>query len=101
MIGILLLTHGDFAKGLLSSVELIMGKPEKFKCYGLYHGDSIEKFQENVLNSIKELDEGQGVLVVSDLYCASPYNAAAMGSKYLNENNYRSVSGVNLPMLVE
>ena len=101
MIGVLVLTHGDLAQGLLSSVELIIGKPEKCKCYGLYHGDDIEAFKEEVLGLIKGLDDGDGVVVFSDLYCASPYNAAAISSKYLNESNYRSISGVNLPMLIE
>ena len=101
MIGVLVLTHGDFAQGLLSSVALIVGKPEKCESYGLYHGDDIEAFKEKVLGSINGLDDGDGVVVFSDLYCASPYNAAAISSKYLNESNYRSISGVNLPMLIE
>lgn len=101
MIGILVVTHGEFAKGLLGSIELIMGRPENCKGFGLYHGDSIELFKEKVLKSIVELDEGDGVLVFSDLYGASPYNAAAVSSKNLKNHKYRCISGVNLPMLAE
>lgn len=101
MIGVLVITHGDFAKGLLNSVELIMGKPKKCKYFGLYHGDSIELFGKKVLDSIIELDEGEGVLVFSDLYCASPYNTTAVNSKYLIHHKYRSICGINLPMILE
>jgi len=101
LIGILLITHGDFAKGLKNSTELIIGQNDKFETMGLYHGDSIDEFGEKVLESIIELDSGDGTLVFSDLYCASPFNVTATNSKNLKEHNYRSISGVNLPMLIE
>ena len=41
MVGILIATHGGFAEGLLSAVELIAGKQEKVETVGLYHGDGV------------------------------------------------------------
>jgi len=101
MIGILLITHGDFADGIKSSAELIAGKSENFKTLGLYYGDSIDEFNEKVLNDIIELDSGDGTLILSDLYCATPFNSTVINNQNLKEHNYRSVSGVNLPMLLE
>ena len=101
MRGVLLITHGDFADGIKNSTELIVGKSEKFSTLGLYHGDSIDDFNKKVLDKIIELDDGNGVLVFSDLYCATPFNSTAINNKELKDYNYRSVSGVNLPMLIE
>lgn len=101
MVGILVITHGDLARGFQDSVELIAGEYENFVTRGLYSGDNIDEFSEKVLEDIINLDKGKGVLVFSDLFCASPYNAAALNSKKLTEHKYRLVSGVSLPMLLE
>ena len=101
MIGILLVTHGDFADGIKNSTELIVGKSEKFTALGLYQGDSIEDFNKKVLNYAIELDDGNGVLVFSDLYCATPFNSTVVNNTRLKGHDYRSISGVNLPMLIE
>ena len=101
MIGILLVTHGDFAEGIKNSTELIVGKSEKFSTLGLYHGDSIDDFNKKVLDHIINLDDGNGVLVFSDLYCATPFNSTVINNGLLKEHDYKSISGVNLPMLIE
>ncbi|VYT94136.1 PTS mannose transporter subunit IIAB [Clostridium tertium] len=101
MIGILLVTHGDFAEGIKNSTELIVGKLEKFTTLGLYHGDSIDDFNKKVLDCIIELDGGDGVLVFSDLYCATPFNSTVVNNAELKGHDYKSISGVNLPMLIE
>ena len=101
MVGILLVTHGDFAEGIKNSTELIVGKLEKFTALGLYQGDSIDDFNKKVLNYVIELDDGNGVLVFSDLYCATPFNSTVVNNTELKGHNYRSISGVNLPMLIE
>ncbi|RKL63642.1 PTS mannose transporter subunit IIAB [Thermoanaerobacteraceae bacterium SP2] len=98
MIGILIVTHGEFGKELLRSAELIVGKQEKVLCLGLNHGDDIYQLKENVKHSIKELDTGKGVLVLTDLFGGSPSNVAAANLKDLK---FKSLTGVNLPMLIE
>lgn len=47
------------------------------------------------------MDKGKGVLVFTDLFAASPYNQTAAIYKDLKNHDYRSISGVNLPMLLE
>ena len=101
MIGILIATHGKFAEGILDSVELIMGKQDNCQTLALCHGHSIESFSQDIYTSIKKLDQGHGVIVFTDLYSASPYNQAALNYKKLVGIDYRLVSGVNLPMLIE
>lgn len=99
--GILVVTHGEMATGLMDSLSLIMGEQEDYQTLGLKHGDDIVEFSEKIQAGICELDQGEGVLVLVDLFSASPYNQAAMSFNKLKDHKYRLVSGVNLPMLIE
>ena len=101
MTGILVVTHGEMATGLMDSLSLIMGEQEDYQTLGLKHGDDIVEFSEKIQAGICELDQGEGVLVLVDLFSASPYNQAAMSFSKLKDHKYRLVSGVNLPMLIE
>lgn len=99
--GILVVTHGEMATGLMDSLSLIMGEQEDYQTLGLKHGDDIVEFSEKIQAGICGLDQGEGVLVLVDLFSASPYNQAAMSFNKLKDHKYRLVSGVNLPMLIE
>ncbi len=98
MIGILIVTHGNFGLELLKSAELIVGKQENVEALSLNHGDDVEELYNNVKKSIKKLDKGEGVLVFTDLFGGSPSNVTAANMK---DSKFESVSGVNLPMLIE
>ena len=98
MIGILIVTHGNFGTELLKSAELIIGKQDNVKTLGLNHGDNVEELCDRVCESIKELDSGDGVLVFTDLFGGSPSNVVARNMEHLN---FYSLTGVNLPMLIE
>ncbi|MGY3748735.1 PTS sugar transporter subunit IIA [Vagococcus acidifermentans] len=101
MQGILIVTHGKMAEGLMDSLELIMGAQSNYRTLSLCHGDNINLFAEQIQEEIKALDTGSGVIVFADLFSASPYNQTAMGLKHLTGQKVRLISGVNLPMLVE
>jgi len=102
VIGILVVTHGNFAHEIVKSGELIIGPQKNYKTLGLLHGDNIDKFKEDVKNAIETLNDGDGVLVFVDIYGGSPFNAAAMSMHNLsNEVNLECIIGVNLPMILE
>ncbi len=101
MIGILVVTHGDFGKGLLKSAELIVGKQNNTVALGLFHGDSIDDFREKIAKAIEKLDDGEGVLVFTDLYGGSPSNATAMNLREIPNIKFECITGVNLPMVLE
>lgn len=102
MIGILVLTHGDFAKGLASAVNLITGDHTGFETIGLYQETNIEDYRKEVEEKIIELDDGNGVIILCDLFGATPYNITAqVYSNLKNRVNYKSITGVNLPMVIE
>lgn len=101
MIGILVITHGNLAEEILKTAQLIVGKQERVLYLGLHYGDSIEEFSVKVKDTISSLDDGDGVLVFSDLFGASPYNAAAFSAGKIESSKFRCITGVNLPMLLE
>jgi len=99
MVGILIISHGDFAAGLLSAAEMIMGKQGQVLAAGLQPEASPEEFLEVIQSQVAQLDSGDGVLVLADLFGGSPANSAA----YLvhDKLNVEVVTGVSLPMLLE
>lgn len=105
MVGLLLVTHGDLAKSLLNSAALIMGEAPLIESYGLYHGDDVDELKDKVQIAIQRLydkSEGDGVLILVDLFGGSPSNATARSLHDLKGSvRAACVTGVNLPMLLE
>lgn len=102
MIGLTIVTHGEMAKGIVTALNLILGEQEKLETVGLYEGADFEEFKENVRKAVVNTNDGQGVLLMVDLYGASPYNASAGNMTYFQENQIpvRVLTGVNLPMVI-
>ncbi|MDV4149894.1 PTS sugar transporter subunit IIA [Clostridium sp. AL.422] len=103
MVGVILITHGDMAEGIKTAVDLILGEQEQFKAIGLYEGADFEVFKEKVGEAIENVNNGNGVIALVDLFGASPYNSVAYNIMKFNERDIpiRIVSGVNLPMMIE
>ena len=98
MLGILLVSHGDMAKGLLSSAKMFFGDDiENIDILCLYLDTPVEDFKEELGNKVKRLDDGDGVLILSDLLGGTPCNL----SNTLASENVNIISGANLTMLVE
>ncbi|MGB4687682.1 MAG: PTS sugar transporter subunit IIA [Coprothermobacter proteolyticus] len=93
----LIVTHGRLGEGLLDAMQMIAGPQERVEVISLKEGDSIDELKDKILNAVKTLDDGSGVLVFVDMFGASPSNAAA----YLLNENVEVITGVNLPMLLE
>lgn len=98
MVGILIATHGDFAPGLLSAVELIAGKQEKIETIGLHHSDGIEWFESEVNAALERLDDGDGVLVFVDILGGTPSNVVF---RCLGKKKFYAFAGVNMAMVVQ
>jgi len=98
MIGILVASHGGFAQSLLESAEMIFGPAENVRTIGLYPADDVCTFYKKIVELVRELDDGDGVLTLVDLKGGSPCNQAIMA---LREVSFSCLTGVNLPMLIE
>lgn len=98
MIGILILSHGDLAKGMKNSVELIGGVQEKFEIETLPYGMGVDEFSKKIEEKITILDDGDGVLVFVDLFGGTPFKVMC---RLQNRYNVYCINGVNLPMVLE
>jgi len=98
MIGILIVAHGAFGEALIHSASHVLGKrPLRVRQVGVTVHDDPEAILPQALNLVKELNEGDGVLVLTDIYGATPGNIAL---RLLKPGVVEGISGVNLPMLV-
>lgn len=98
MIGILIIAHGSIGESLIHSATHVLGKrPALLEHLGIGMHDDPSAILPQAQQLVKQLDEGQGVLILSDIYGATPCN---MVGKLLVPGHVEGVAGVNLPMLV-
>jgi PTS system ascorbate-specific IIA component len=99
MIGILIVSHGAFGESLIHSASHVLGKrPTYLRQVGVTVHDDPDEILPVAQDLIRFLDQGQGVLVMTDIYGATPSNVAA---RLLSPGRVEGVSGVNLPMLIK
>jgi PTS system ascorbate-specific IIA component len=98
MVGILLITHGTLGESLIHCASHVMGsRPPLLMQVGVTPHDDPQHLLPQVIRLTRSLDQGDGVLVLSDVYGATPCNLAC---KVLIPGKVEGVAGVNLPMLV-
>lgn len=98
MIGILLLTHDTLGEALLQCACHVLNKrPEQLLQLGVAAGDDPNDLLPLARQMLKLVDSGEGVLVLTDIYGASPSNLAA---KLLQPGQIEGLAGANLPMLL-
>jgi mannose PTS system EIIA component len=98
MIGILLVSHGAFGESLIHCASHVLGKrPLYVRQLGVTVHDDPTEILPVAEDLIRFLDQGQGVLVMTDIYGATPSNIA---SKLLKPGRVEGIAGVNLPMLI-
>ncbi|HTQ77122.1 MAG TPA: PTS sugar transporter subunit IIA [Burkholderiales bacterium] len=98
MIGILIVSHGAFGEALIHSASHVLGKrPAKVRQVGVTVHDEPDGVLPLAQELVRQLDDGDGVLVFTDIYGATPGNIAL---QLLEPGRVEGVSGVNLPMLI-
>lgn len=98
-VGILLITHDDIGSSLLHSLQQMLGTlPLPVKVLPIRHENEPLEFCYHADNLCQSLNQGQGVLVLTDLFGATPCNIAC---SLIPNHRVRVVGGVNLPMLVK
>ena len=98
MIGILIVSHGAFGESLIHSASHVLGRrPVYLRQLGVTVHDDPESLLPVAEDLIRYLDQGQGVLVLTDIYGATPSNIA---TKLLKPGKVAGIAGVNLPMLI-
>ena len=98
MIGILIITHGTLGESLIHCASHVLNKrPSRLKQLGITTQDDPLSLLPQARALVKELDAGDGVLILSDMYGGSPANIAA---RLLVPGRIEGVAGVNLQMLI-
>jgi len=99
MVNLVIVSHGDLAEGLIDAMQLIVGQQEGVVAVSLKETDPIDGLTERVSAAIEEVGSPDGVLVLVDLFGASPFNISAQLTQ--KHAMVQVVTGVNLPMLLE
>jgi len=98
MVGILIVAHGAFGEALIHCASHVLGeRPPQVLQLGVTMDDDPEAILPQAAELVKQLDQGQGVLVFGDILGATPCNVA---TRLLVPGRVEGISGVNLPMLI-
>ncbi len=98
MVGIVIAGHGHLAEALVESATLILGAQQEVVTVALEPDQSLDEMHVRMGEAIAQADQGDGVLVLLDLYGGTPSNAAAL---HFQSHRIEAVTGGNLPMVLE
>ncbi len=99
MIGVVLVTHGRLGTEFIAALEHVVGEPQKNMaavCIG--PDDDMEKRRREIIDSVARADEGDGVVLLTDMFGGTPSNLAI---SVLDQGRVEVIAGVNLPMLIK
>jgi PTS system mannose-specific IIA component len=97
MVGVLVVTHGELAEALISSVQFLAGNLEKVKGVSLWPIDRENEVKDRIRRGLAEVDDGNGVVILTDILGGTPTN---LSLSFLENEKVHVVTGVNLPMLL-
>jgi PTS system mannose-specific IIA component len=98
MIGLVVVTHGRLAEEFLSAAEHVVGPQEMVRAVSIGPDDDMEKRRQDILDAAKEVDSGEGVIILTDMFGGTPSNLAIA---VMEKANAEVVAGINLPMLIK
>lgn len=98
MIGLVFVTHGNLALEFLAAMEHVVGKQDKVACVCIGPEDDMEARRQEILAKAKSVDEGNGVLLLTDMFGGTPSNLAM---SIIGHGNFDVIAGVNLPMMIK
>lgn len=99
MIGILVVAHGNLGESLIDCAAYVLGKrPEHLLSLDLSDGGDPERLLAQARGKIAVLDEGDGVLILADIYGATPCNTIC---RLVEPGRVEAVAGVSVPMLLK
>lgn len=100
MVGIILASHGEFAKGILQSATMIFGEQENVQAVTLMPSEGPDDIKAKMKEAIASFDNQDEVLFLVDLWGGTPFNQAdSLVEQY--KDKWAIVAGMNLPMVIE
>ena len=98
MIGIVIVTHGQLASEFKRALEHVVGPQEQFQTVCMEENDDMEQKRDEIENAVESVENGSGVIILTDLFGGTPSN---MAISLMVESKVEVVAGINLPMLVK
>jgi PTS system mannose-specific IIA component len=98
MIGLVLVTHGRLAVEFIAALEHVVGPQQKVAAVCIGAEDDMEQRRRDILDSVAKVEEGDGVVLLTDMFGGTPSNLAI---SVLDRANVEVIAGVNLPMLIK
>jgi len=98
MIGMVLVTHGRLADELVNALEHVVGPQPSVATVCIGPDDDMEQRRRDILQSTAKVDDGAGVVVLTDMFGGTPSNLAI---SIMDKAKVEVIAGVNLPMLIK
>jgi PTS system mannose-specific IIA component len=98
MIGLVLVTHGRLAEELRLAMEHVVGAQRHCAAVCIGPDDDMERRRAEIHDRIEEVDTGDGVVLLTDMFGGTPSNLAI---SQMDRRGVEVIAGVNLPMLVK
>ncbi len=98
MIGLVLVTHGRLAEEFKSALEHVVGPQDRVATICIGPDDDMEQRRQDILRSVEAVNDGSGVVLLTDMFGGTPSNLAI---SVMDGGSVEVVAGVNLPMLIK
>jgi PTS system mannose-specific IIA component len=93
-----LVTHGRLADELVAALEHVVGPQPNVSTVCIGPEDDMEQRRRDILESVGRVDDGAGVVVLTDMFGGTPSNLAI---SIMDKAKVEVIAGVNLPMLIK
>ena len=98
MIGMVLVTHGQLATGFRAALEHVVGPQSQLETVTIGPEDDMEQRRGDILNAVSRVQDGAGVVLLTDMFGGTPSNLAI---SVMDGGRIEVICGINLPMLIK
>lgn len=98
MIGIVIVTHGRLAAEFIAALEHVVGPQRDIAAICIGPDDDMEQRRQDILQSVRAVDTGDGVVLLTDMFGGTPSNLAI---SVMDRPKIEVIAGINLPMLIK
>jgi PTS system mannose-specific IIA component len=98
MIGMVLVTHGELATGFRAALEHVVGPQSQLETIDIGPEDDMEQRRSDILNAAARVQDGTGVVILTDMFGGTPSNLAI---SVMDGGRIEVICGMNLPMLIK
>jgi PTS system mannose-specific IIA component len=97
-VGVVIVTHYRLGHEFLQALRLIVPDGPEFQAVAIEPNQTVDEMRRAIDDALRAADEGQGVLVLTDMFGGTPSNISL---SFLEDRRVEVVTGVNLPMLIK